>query len=86
MSDFTSVPPTDDNTYLVSDSEIVNSLDKHISERAPETLTLHYKTNKLVTEQDISTWFHETIDKLDSYAYFGIQRYTATASKYTMVS
>ena len=83
IGDFTSVPPTDDNEYLTDDGEIVDAIYEALSKRETDVLTLHYATTKLISTDDISSWFHTASDKLDSYARFGIQRYTATAQKYT---
>ena len=83
IGDFTSVPPTDDNEYLTDDGEIVDAIYEALSTRETDVLTLHYATTKLISTDDISLWFHAASDKLDSYARFGVQRYTATAQKYT---
>ena len=83
MGDFTSIPPSDENSYLTSKQSIVDMLYSHLLERDPETLTLYYETKMLVTEETISDWFHEASGRLNSYAFFGIERYSATANKYT---
>ena len=83
IGDFTSVPPTDDHEYLTDDGEIVDAIYEALSARKTDVLTLHYATTKLISIDDISSWFHVASDKLDSYARFGVQRYTATAQKYT---
>ena len=83
IGDFTSVPPTDDHEYLTDDGEIVDAIYEALSARKTDVLTLHYATTKLISIYDISSWFHAASDKLDSYARFGVQRYTATAQKYT---
>ena len=83
IGDFTSVPPTDDHEYLTDDGEIVDAIYEALSARKTDVLTLHYATTKLISIDDISSWFHAASDKLDSYARFGVQRYTATAQKYT---
>ena len=83
IGDFTSVPPVDHNKYMTDSAEIIDAIYAALSNRQTDVLTLPYATTTLVSAEDISLWFHTAANALDSYARLGIQRYTATAQKYT---
>ena len=83
VGDFTSVPPSDDNQYLTDPTEIVALLHNALDAKITDTLIFYYKTTELVTADTLSGWFHSARASLDRYDRFGIDRYTATAGKYT---
>ncbi len=79
----TSVPPTDENNYNTTPESIVNTLTDAMISRNADTQVFHYRTNTLLTEEDLSAWYENAKAQLESYDQFSIKQYNATASKYT---
>ena len=83
MGDFSSAPPTDENSYVTNANVIIEGLRAAIDNRNTANQTFYYQTRNLITAELLAEWFHTAQESLDSYDAFAVSRYSAAASKYT---